>query len=75
MAQAMDRIYRVRQSGESFYAVERGGALFRAGGDIFNGVSVGEPIRGGLSSVQLPLRSGHRRSCASGSTTAATPPR
>ena len=54
----MDRIYRVRQSGESFYALERGGALFRAGDDIFNGVSAGEPISGGLSSVQLaaPVR-------------------
>jgi len=58
MAQAMDRIYRAWHSGESFYAVERGGALFRAGDDIFNGVSVGEPIRGGLSSVQIiaPVR-------------------
>ena len=28
----MDRIYRVQQGGESFYAVERGGEVFRVGG-------------------------------------------
>ena len=55
----MDRIYRAQQAGESFYAVERDGELFRAAGaDIFSGVSIGAPIGGGLRSVTVlaPVR-------------------
>jgi 2-keto-4-pentenoate hydratase/2-oxohepta-3-ene-1,7-dioic acid hydratase in catechol pathway len=54
MSLAMDRIYRMRQGGESFYAVERDGDLFRAAGaDIFSGLSVGERLRGGVSGASL----------------------
>jgi 2-keto-4-pentenoate hydratase/2-oxohepta-3-ene-1,7-dioic acid hydratase in catechol pathway len=58
MTQAMDRIFRLRQEGESFYAVERGGELFRATGDIFGGLSAGQAIRGGLNSLTItaPVR-------------------
>lgn len=55
----MDRIYRAQQAGESFYAVERDGELFRAAGaDIFSGVSIGAPLGGGLRSVTVlaPVR-------------------
>jgi 2-keto-4-pentenoate hydratase/2-oxohepta-3-ene-1,7-dioic acid hydratase in catechol pathway len=55
----MDRIYRAQTGGESFYAVERGGEVFRAGGaDIFSGVSIGAPLGGGLRSVTVlaPVR-------------------
>ena len=55
----MDRIYRAQQGGESFYAMERGGDLFRAAGaDIFSGLSIGQPISGGLGSVTVlaPVR-------------------
>jgi 2-keto-4-pentenoate hydratase/2-oxohepta-3-ene-1,7-dioic acid hydratase in catechol pathway len=58
MTQSMDRLFRVQQGGESFYAVERQGELFRAAGDIFSGVSAGQAIRGGLNSVRIaaPVR-------------------
>jgi 2-keto-4-pentenoate hydratase/2-oxohepta-3-ene-1,7-dioic acid hydratase in catechol pathway len=58
MTQSMDRIFNVQQGGERFYAIERGGELFRAGGDIFSGLSVGQPIRGGINSVKIaaPVR-------------------
>ena len=55
----MDRIYRVQQGSERFYAVERGGDLFRAAGtDIFSGLAVGQPLHGGLNGVTLlaPVR-------------------
>jgi 2-keto-4-pentenoate hydratase/2-oxohepta-3-ene-1,7-dioic acid hydratase in catechol pathway len=50
----MDRIYRVRQEGETLYACERGGELRRAvltGSDLFGGYTAGEPIRGGLAGL------------------------
>jgi 2-keto-4-pentenoate hydratase/2-oxohepta-3-ene-1,7-dioic acid hydratase in catechol pathway len=59
MSQSMDRIYRVTQGAETFYAVERAGDLFRAAGnDIFGRLSTGEPVRGGLNGVRLsaPVR-------------------
>ena len=52
----MDRIYRVREEGEPFYAVESGGELRRAkvsSGGLFAGYSAGEPVRGGLSAVTV----------------------
>jgi 2-keto-4-pentenoate hydratase/2-oxohepta-3-ene-1,7-dioic acid hydratase in catechol pathway len=58
MTQSMDRIFRVQHGGDRCYAVERGGKLFRAAGDIFSGLSAGPAIRGGLSSVTIaaPVR-------------------
>ena len=58
MTQSMDRIFRVQQAGESFYAVERRGELFRAAGDILSGLSAGQPIPGGVNSVKItaPVR-------------------
>jgi hypothetical protein len=54
MSLTMDRIYRAQQGGESFFAMERGGDLFRAAGaDMFSGLSIGKPISGGLGSVTL----------------------
>jgi 2-keto-4-pentenoate hydratase/2-oxohepta-3-ene-1,7-dioic acid hydratase in catechol pathway len=68
MAPSMDRIYRVAQDGETFYACERGGELRRvspAGGDIFSsdlssGFAAGVPVRGGLGAVTVlaPVRPG-----------------
>ena len=54
----MERIYRVVQDGETFYAVERGGELRRASGDPFTSLSAGAPVRGGLAGVTLlaPVR-------------------
>ena len=54
----MDRIFGVQQGGERFHAIERGGELFRAAGDIFSGVSIGQAIRGGLDGVKItaPVR-------------------
>jgi 2-keto-4-pentenoate hydratase/2-oxohepta-3-ene-1,7-dioic acid hydratase in catechol pathway len=57
----MDRIYRVRYEGETFYACERGGELRRAlltGADLFDGYAVGEPIPGGLAALAVlaPVR-------------------
>src|SRR5215210_1724560 len=54
----MERIYRVRQDADIFYAVERGGELLRATGDPFSTLSSGAPVRGGLAGVTLlaPVR-------------------
>ena len=55
----MDLIYRVQQGGESFYAVQRGGEVFRlAAPDIFSGLQIGQPIRGGMNSLTVlaPVR-------------------
>jgi len=54
----MERIYRVVQDGETFYAVERGGELRRASGDPFTSLSTGAPVRGGLAGVTVlaPVR-------------------
>jgi len=55
----MDRIYRVSQQGETFYAIERGGELRRAvltgpGIDnIFDGYTEGAVIAGGLQAVKV----------------------
>jgi 2-keto-4-pentenoate hydratase/2-oxohepta-3-ene-1,7-dioic acid hydratase in catechol pathway len=52
----MDRIYRVKQDGETFYACERGGELRRVvpgGGDIFDGYSAGDAVGGGLDGVKI----------------------
>src|SRR6478736_189901 len=54
----MERIFRVRQDGETFFAIERGGELLRATGDPFSSLSAGAVIAGGLSSVTVlaPVR-------------------
>ena len=54
----MERIYRVRQHDDTFYAVERGGELRRASGDPFAGLSAGAAVSGGLAGVTVlaPLR-------------------
>ena len=54
----MDKIYRVEQDGDRFYAVARDGELFRASGDPFTGLTVGAAVRGGLAAVTLlaPVR-------------------
>jgi 2-keto-4-pentenoate hydratase/2-oxohepta-3-ene-1,7-dioic acid hydratase in catechol pathway len=55
---AMERIYRVQQDGETFYAVERNGEVLRATGDPFSSLSTGAPVRGGLGAVRIlaPVR-------------------
>ena len=54
----MERIYRVRQNEDAFYAVERDGELRRASGDPFTGLSAGGAVSGGLASVTVlaPVR-------------------
>ncbi len=54
----MERIFRVRQDGETFFAIERGGELLRATGDPFSSLSAGAPVRGGLAGVTVlaPVR-------------------
>jgi len=54
----MERIYRVRQHGEAFYATERDGVLRRASGDPFTALTPGAEVRGGLAGVTLlaPVR-------------------
>jgi 2-keto-4-pentenoate hydratase/2-oxohepta-3-ene-1,7-dioic acid hydratase in catechol pathway len=54
----MEKIYRVSQNGDSFYAVERGGELLHAAGDPFSGLTAGTAVRGGLSGVRVlpPVR-------------------
>ena len=54
----MERIYRVRQNEDTFYAVERDGELRRASGDPFTGLSAGVAVSGGLASVTVlaPVR-------------------
>src|SRR5580692_1277350 len=59
----MDRIYRVMQDGETFYAVEQSGDLRRAvlrDGEIFGGYTPGAAVRGGLGAVKVlsPVRPG-----------------
>ncbi len=49
----MERIYRVRQEGETFFAVDRDGELRRAAGDPFTSLSVGLQVRGGLDGVRI----------------------
>src|SRR5262245_60126100 len=53
---AMDRIYRVSQSGEPFYALERDGVLRRIvlrDGDLFNGYEPGAAVAGGLAAAAI----------------------
>ena len=57
----MDRLFRVSQHGESFFAVERDARFFRAqlsGGDLFGGYTPGAPLAGGLDglTVHAPVR-------------------
>jgi 2-keto-4-pentenoate hydratase/2-oxohepta-3-ene-1,7-dioic acid hydratase in catechol pathway len=54
----MERIYRVMQDGDTFYASERDGELRRASGDPFTSLTPGAAVRGGLSGVTLlpPVR-------------------
>jgi 2-keto-4-pentenoate hydratase/2-oxohepta-3-ene-1,7-dioic acid hydratase in catechol pathway len=54
----MQRIYRVMQDGETFYAVEDNGELRRASGDPFGTLTAGAAVRGGLGGVTLlaPVR-------------------
>jgi 2-keto-4-pentenoate hydratase/2-oxohepta-3-ene-1,7-dioic acid hydratase in catechol pathway len=54
----MERIYRVVQDGETFYALESGGELRRATGDPFTKLSAGAAVRGGLGGVTVlaPVR-------------------
>jgi 2-keto-4-pentenoate hydratase/2-oxohepta-3-ene-1,7-dioic acid hydratase in catechol pathway len=61
----MDRIYRVAQAGQTFFAVERDGELCRAVGDPFASSGeperlavAGAPIAGGLAAVKIlaPVR-------------------
>ena len=52
----MDRIYRVSQHGQAFYAIERDGELRRAVltvDDIFGGYTTGAVIAGGLPAVKV----------------------
>ena len=49
----MERIYRLMQEGEIFFAVDRDGELRRAGGDPFTSLSPGVPVRGGLDGVRI----------------------
>lgn len=48
----MERIYRVQQGGDTFYAVERDGAVHRASGDPFAGLTAGAAMPGGLDGVK-----------------------
>jgi 2-keto-4-pentenoate hydratase/2-oxohepta-3-ene-1,7-dioic acid hydratase in catechol pathway len=54
----VERIYRVSQDGHAFFAVESGGELRRASGDLFSSLTSGDPVRGGLGSVTIlpPVR-------------------
>ena len=54
----MERIYRVWQNDDTFYAVERDGELRRASGDPFTALSAGAPVSGGLAGVSVlaPVR-------------------
>src|SRR3954471_9198098 len=52
----MDRIYRVRTGGDTFYAVERDGDVRRAdlrGGSLFDGYSLGAAVHGGLAGLTV----------------------
>lgn len=48
-----ERIYRVQQNGETFYAIERGGELRRAAGNIFESRATGAVVPGGLGAVRV----------------------
>lgn len=48
-----ERIYRVQQNGEIFHAIERGGELRRAAGNIFESRAAGALIPGGLGAVRV----------------------
>lgn len=50
---AMERIYRLQQDGEIFYASERNGELRRATGDPFGALEPGAPVRGGLGGAKV----------------------
>jgi 2-keto-4-pentenoate hydratase/2-oxohepta-3-ene-1,7-dioic acid hydratase in catechol pathway len=53
---AMERIFRVLQGGETFYASERAGDLNRLtlrNGDLFSGYQLGAAVRGGLDAVTV----------------------
>jgi 2-keto-4-pentenoate hydratase/2-oxohepta-3-ene-1,7-dioic acid hydratase in catechol pathway len=57
----VNRIYRVREGDEAFYAAERGGELRRLTlrrADVFSGYDIGAVVPGGLKSVTLlaPVR-------------------
>ena len=49
----MERIYRVQKDGETFYALERGGELRRASGDLFSGLTPGAAVPDGLKAVTV----------------------
>ena len=52
----MDRVYRLAQGRETFYAVERDGHLHRAiprNGDIFGGYDLGAAVEGGLGASRV----------------------
>jgi 2-keto-4-pentenoate hydratase/2-oxohepta-3-ene-1,7-dioic acid hydratase in catechol pathway len=53
-----ERIYRVEQAGEIFHAIERGGELRRAAGNIFESRASGAAVPGGLDGVRVlaPVR-------------------
>jgi 2-keto-4-pentenoate hydratase/2-oxohepta-3-ene-1,7-dioic acid hydratase in catechol pathway len=48
-----ERIYRVEQNGEIFHAIETGGRLRRAAGNIFESRASGAEVPGGLGAVRL----------------------
>ncbi len=54
----MEKIYRVSQGDDRFYAVARDGELLRASGDPFTGLTVGAAVPGGLAAVTVlaPVR-------------------
>jgi len=49
----MERIYRARQGTDTFYAIERDGVVRRASGDLYSGLTPGEPIADGLKGLSL----------------------
>jgi 2-keto-4-pentenoate hydratase/2-oxohepta-3-ene-1,7-dioic acid hydratase in catechol pathway len=49
----MERIYRARQGSDTFFAVERDGALRRATGDPYSGLTAGQPLAAGLEGLTL----------------------
>ena len=49
----MDRMYRVLQDGETFYASERDGDVRRVSGDVFGSHQTGAVVRGGLATSRL----------------------
>src|SRR6185312_15637425 len=48
-----ERIYRVEQHGQIFHAIERGGELRRAAGNIFEDRTAGALVDGGLGAVRV----------------------